>query len=334
LAAFELTRFRINIRGISDIGGNALNQPLKWTTVIQILMSVGTVFVLPVFPQTYGCKALYNLNAGSSVDSLSDGRFLAIATNHRLGVGPFRLVESGKKVEKDTVICIPTEQELANLRRMKRSYEEAVHEAARPTESDVKTSLYQIKSDQPVVVTTWIRDSEKESFGAGQNFKGGKTFKTAAPHKLWVTVASEFKPFCEGVLREHENDENKLVALNTRLEQRLGIPPGYGYERFAELLIRHPVETLQRSCENPSILPKTCSMGPNFQNWTDTKRKKEMEDYPWTGLGYTFDWAKSGDRFEKFGESEFTIEDKASIEVKSVAKTAEYCSAQGINTGH
>ena len=54
-----------------------------------------------------------------------------------------------------------------------------------------------------------------------------------------------------------------------------------------------------------------------------------ISEFPWTALGYTFDWAQDSSkasRFERFGESEFVIRAGAPVEIlgKEVA-TAEYC---------
>ena len=51
-----------------------------------------------------------------------------------------------------------------------------------------------------------------------------------------------------------------------------------------------------------------------------------MDQYPWTTLGYTFDWARkeSGD-FERIGESEFIVGPGAHINYLSSQTTAQYC---------
>ncbi|MBK8453511.1 MAG: hypothetical protein WAQ53_14365 [Thiofilum sp.] len=44
--------------------------------------------------------------------------------------------------------------------------------------------------------------------------------------------------------------------------------------------------------------------------------------YPWTRLGYTYDWGKPNN---PIGFSEFVIDKGAKVEVKSVTTTAKYC---------
>ncbi|HXO18393.1 MAG TPA: hypothetical protein VOA87_00560, partial [Thermoanaerobaculia bacterium] len=45
--------------------------------------------------------------------------------------------------------------------------------------------------------------------------------------------------------------------------------------------------------------------------------------YPWTGLGYTWDWA--ADNRDHHGESEFVAPTGTQVTVESVTPIAEYC---------
>ena len=59
----------------------------------------------------------------------------------------------------------------------------------------------------------------------------------------------------------------------------------------------------------------------------------EPTGYPWTSLGYTFDWAReeagpSGRApFVRFGESEYVVPAETQIRVIGSETTAEYCEA-------
>ena len=54
-------------------------------------------------------------------------------------------------------------------------------------------------------------------------------------------------------------------------------------------------------------------------------------EFPWTSLGYTFDWAHwaigltDEPGFVQYGESEYVIPASATVTVKSVTATADYC---------
>jgi hypothetical protein len=56
-----------------------------------------------------------------------------------------------------------------------------------------------------------------------------------------------------------------------------------------------------------------------------------ISEFPWTALGYTFDWAPVRSNpagFQRLGESEFVIRKGAPIEVKDVVTIMQYCAAQ------
>jgi len=51
------------------------------------------------------------------------------------------------------------------------------------------------------------------------------------------------------------------------------------------------------------------------------------DQFPWTYLGYTFDWAEKqdSDDFVRFGESEFIVPAGTNISFVSASDTATYC---------
>jgi hypothetical protein len=79
-------------------------------------------------------------------------------------------------------------------------------------------------------------------------------------------------------------------------------------------LIRRSVKSIKKEWTNlKNFFPK------------DKKDKKNEIDYPFTGLGYTYDWGKPS----PVGPSEFVIEaspnNKVTVEVESVTSTKDYC---------
>ena len=118
----------------------------------------------------------------------------------------------------------------------------------------------------------------------------------------------------------------------------------HGKDAFIEMIVKKPASTrnLLRPCMDPSTTTTTCKPGPplsttskDYQEWFYKQYYSSYADlrqqYPWTALGYTFDWApdENGEsKFVKVGESEFVIPKGASIEIQSETRTAEYCTAQ------
>ncbi len=59
--------------------------------------------------------------------------------------------------------------------------------------------------------------------------------------------------------------------------------------------------------------------------WFNDLKEKSYgyNGFPWTRLGYTFDWG--GDANDDYWLSEFIIKKGASIEIESITKTQDYC---------
>ena len=71
-------------------------------------------------------------------------------------------------------------------------------------------------------------------------------------------------------------------------------------------------------------LPFSENVDTSYQDWlTELVQNRDTSNYPWTGLGYTYDWSpKSKDNI---GLSEFIIGKNADVIVKGFFTTEEYC---------
>lgn len=145
---------------------------------------------------------------------------------------------------------------------------------------------------------------------------------------VWVTVVPEVRDSC----RTFRDD------VTLRLEQLLGLPPGAGYDRIAELSVR--VEDLFRPAADPAVgttrpCPDSVSggCGTRFPAGVDTAHMAWMasaalnlwripQGYPWTRLGYTYNWHPGSPRY---GASEYVVRAGSAVRVLTVAPTAEYC---------
>lgn len=168
--------------------------------------------------------------------------------------------------------------------------------------------------------------------------------KATIPEKIWafVTIVPEVKDLCA----TWSGDKN------LRLQQLLGLPPDAKKVReFATLTVQ--TKDLFRPCTNPDPSQKTCA--PQFADdmlcligkGCSKLPKKEVESrsahvewmafwsykswksqagYPFTGLGYTYDWAPDA-RADHYGASEFVVRPGSVVEVKEVASTDDYCRA-------
>jgi hypothetical protein len=228
-------------------------------------------------------------------------------------------------------------------------YQRAVYEAMQPKSSYISHSLEAVNFDKPVRVVTWIRGKKVSDYEG----------KTAAPKETWVTVSGKLKSFCRDYVKSHGADRKQLTL---RLEQRLGLPPKSGYDTFVELTVDDPKSILKffRPCADPSPGSNTCqpftpARPPDIRKddfealasgdsrevekywlltkyyWSYASPDPADRQYPWTALGYTFDWARKNDGSEDFvrwGESEFVIPPGAPIRFESATETVAYCTSQ------
>lgn len=165
-----------------------------------------------------------------------------------------------------------------------------------------------------VLVVTWT-DYDGYDGKVGQS--------TAAGIDIWVTAVPEVQVFC----RNLKNDP----AL--RLEQVLGLPPHSEHDRFVELWVK--TVDLFRPSADPEISDseaeidfrisnKFMKLSDQYIRWFNDQKKVSYkpDGYPWTRLGYTYDW---GNPRNHVGLSEFIIARGSQIEIKSISSTAEYC---------
>jgi hypothetical protein len=220
-------------------------------------------------------------------------------------------------------------------------YAKAVIEAMRPLPQYVSHSLVPIDPTEPVTVVTWMQQKWVSTY------KNGET-----PRSIWVTVAPRLQSFCRDYVRSNGDD---LRQLTLRLEQRLGLPPNSGNDTFVELKLAPAevgkVSQFFRPCADPSTTGATCNpalpadkadegekvkaywfLGKYYWSYAAPEKDgRETKQYPWTSLGYTFDWAptEEGDEdFVRWGESEFVVSEGTPVQFVTATDTAKYCAPQ------
>ena len=235
---------------------------------------------------------------------------------------------------------------VADSNSPEKEYQLAVYAAMSPSSDWVSSALFRF--NQPTVFVTWTRSSRVPILQGKSS-----TDKHEADRDIWVTDAASLKKFCQDFVRLHQGDE---LALSLRLKQRLGLPPSAAYDSFVELLV-DPAKPggMFRPCGDPSapLDGSTCALPKNFPRESDvwdekphTGRNAELEawtlrkyyssyasvnPYPWTELGYTFDWARAEDGSGKFvrrGQTEFVIPKGDPINFVSATPTVAYCAAE------
>jgi len=149
--------------------------------------------------------------------------------------------------------------------------------------------------------------------------------------ELWLTASPDMKNyFAMTVTPENE--------LSDRLDELLGLTPDSGNDLIVELWV-DPGD-LFRPSANPDITDSTggtgspatsytLSTGQNYADWFDERlswiyANSDGDSYPWTGLGYTYDW---GNPLFDFGLSEFVLNKNSTVGAKDTYTVEEYLSA-------
>ena len=248
---------------------------------------------------------------------------ILLATN-----ATYQFIPNPDNLSAGAKICIPDRSVASALRAQYEPYLRAIAVAAEPHPRDVNAGVLQKVPAGPATVVSWTRDARAKQLGAP-----GKG-PLPAPFEIWVTLVPHLHDFCSAYVQDHGYDE---AALTRRLEQRLGLPPGAGDTVFVELKVQDPSTGLFRPCADPAVNVADCPAAPpapaskDYQEWFFTQYYNSYAtalpwQYPWTALGYTFDWATDDKgTLARYGESEFVIHKGAAIEVLADKPLSSYC---------
>ena len=218
-----------------------------------------------------------------------------------------------------------------------RDYQIAVQQVTRFTDEQISKQLTPIRTsnqdliwndslDTPhVLVCTW---TTHDSYFASEMQPIGIPFTER--FNVWVVVAPELRAFYR-----HYRKQSSVKPITARLEQLLGLPPNSGHRFIVELWVKP--EDLFRPSADPEITDSEAelrfpevtsylSVSDEYKQWFEKTKAARYHPvsgppYPWTRLGYTYDW---GNPTAPFGLSEFVIREGAEIIVKSITPTEDY----------
>lgn len=223
----------------------------------------------------------------------------------------------------------------ANKTRLDRAYQHSLLDAARVLPEEVS---YQLNAIHPnnnsliwnedktrLLVTTW---KSQDSYEAYLKFETATS--TSEDYVVWVTLAPQVQQFCRNLPEDYQKDKVTL-----RLKQYLGLNHTWDYDVFVELWVSP--DDLFRPCVDPETHDTRCNLDfgdqmPKVRNITDYKAFYQNLYYtsfrhrggaPWTGLGYTYNWNRSG--LSEVGASEYILMPGANYEIKDAVPTLTYC---------
>ncbi|MEZ4868211.1 MAG: hypothetical protein R3C14_43185 [Caldilineaceae bacterium] len=152
---------------------------------------------------------------------------------------------------------------------------------------------------------------------------------TKLQREVWVTAVPEVRTFCQ-------NYQADATPRDLRLEELLGLPPHNGKTRFVEMWV--PLDALFRPSPDPEVddttagleLPDASAFASEqdyefHRDWYNLQVSLSYDaqnGYPWTRLGYTYDW---GNPESEVGLSEFVIYAGSTVGVAKVYGNDEYC---------
>lgn len=265
------------------------------------------------------------------------------AQRHALAAGALLLAMAGCATTRTGPPAGP-----ASLDHLWQQYERAVEDTRYPLPVRVSREL--------VPIATWFEglvwdDSRQQvlmvTFTKAAWFTPGEM---ELSRDTWFTAVPFLQRFCR-------DSHLQGKRLDVRLEQRLGLPPSNTSDAFAEVWIK-PTD-LFRPCPDPEISDRECQVnltaGPVDRNapcpwsaaqqqqvsgrfatvsrqhldwmcanWTSSRPPGQpRQGYPWTALGYTYDWAPSAP--SHVGESEFVAPKGTSVTIRRIVPVAQYC---------
>lgn len=309
---------------------------------------LGLFSCLPALAQANpACLATPKIEADTRLSQISDVWFgdssfrfaILLATNMRTSDPQFKYISGIYNLPEGGALCVPQFDEAMRYKTRYDRYITAVQDMAVAHPFEVVDTLEKLPTSGTYQVATWIRSSDLPKYPAG----------TAVPLEkdVWVTVSPKLQEFCTGYAQTIASSE---AALNLRIEQRLGLPPGSTNSHFVTFDIDAATAgaAIFRPCGDSATDTTTCTVGAPkacdsydgtceahrdffYQQYYSAFGTAQPVEYPWTSLGYTFDWAPapidfSGEAgFVQVGESEFVIPVGTTVTVASVTPTAQYC---------
>lgn len=228
-------------------------------------------------------------------------------------------------------------------------YAQTVRTAQYPVQDHVSKALVPILETNPelrwdqgrVLMATWTKRKYYEG-------KVGQPYKLPDGVTVWLTAVPHLQSACRAW-------DLPAEALPLRIAQALGMPPPPsegGNDAFVQMWV--DPKTFFRPCPDPEITDRECQVSLDGEpvdrtapcpwsadqlsgafvrvsddhllwmcnNWRSTYTGDPQTSYPWTALGYTFDW---GDLLHPQGQSEFVVPPGATVWIEGISTAAEYC---------
>lgn len=158
-----------------------------------------------------------------------------------------------------------------------------------------------------VLMVTWVKDKQSVTE------RKGDIWATAVP-TIRSMLQREVYKLAADSLQAIPTQREMQIDVVTRTRQYLGLKPDSSYKYFVEFWVSP--KSLIRPCEDHEVTDNRC---------TSSKRPRDFTDgsFPFTGLGYTYDW---GNSVTEVGATEFLVKAEEEIRIFQVIDNEQYLS--------
>lgn len=218
----------------------------------------------------------------------------------------------------------------------KQLYKKALIDSSQLTEAKRSTSLTMISNENRNLIWKEINGEQYLLMSSwkdkGDYYKNDPKsgFYNTSKYPIWVTAEPDMKQWLKGEKRRFQ----KGKPLDKRLHQLLGLPPNANKKVFVLFWVRP--QDLVRPCADTDVSDNSCDLtipdGTPLDcenlSWLLAQARASFSGndlysrYPFTQLGYTYDWNRKNKRH--FGLSEFVIGKNKNVVVEAVLPTADY----------
>jgi hypothetical protein len=208
-------------------------------------------------------------------------------------------------------------------------YRQSIMDAAVVSPAKV-TPLLPLPAAEQVSVISWVTDNRIPCTGTNS------CDYVTGDYRVWVTLSGEVQEQCR---QWHLRGD----ALRARLEQLLGLPPGspVQYRKTAFVAMLVPAKSLQRAClgvDDSNLQQPVCTLDVRASTPAELQQfvmqqmagsylvdNPQAPGYPFTRLGYTYDWNPQAVTKKHYGASEFLLAPKSAVKVLAITTTDDYC---------
>ena len=262
-------------------------------------------------------RAAEILNVEHSIEELSKSEIIS----HLIDAGKIQLVggiydaETGKVTFLDDTAPLTSEEEIIET-----AYNKSVLDAMTAEENEIQPLVTLTETDP---LTTWNDEDEVllvTWHKYPESYIEGKT--TALEFgDVWTFTDKEITTW-------YEENKDSIHDYNLRFEQLIGLPESTENTHFTAMWVQ-PEDIIRPAYETDITKDK---MTTNYsENMTDEYSEWFSNNiidsyyaeyqYPWTRLGYTYDWSGTG---SEYGLSEFLVKQDSEIDVEFTLTTEEF----------